>query len=272
MIPQYATFIDAGCLRSCAQRGTLRPSGWLAEPTFAPSALGQLLKAAGAQACPESRLLRHYFYDGAKNRFPSDAQAAIAKAADFEGRWGKINLSGVQKGVDTMIAVDMAMMAAHGVIQDVIFVGSDYDIHPGFVAAKSCGARAHLIDLELVGSRPCRELVESADSVIAWTPDMFSVVAWIDPNAVAPEAEQGMAIPDGEIELIAANFAADLNPEELAAAAGGRENCVARGVDYKLLACLSRFCATSLTHEQKNKARKVVYAMSKSVEASNHGA
>lgn len=66
-----------------------------------------------------------------------------------------------------MIAVDMGMIACRRMVDDVILIGSDFDIHAGFEAAKSRGARVHLVDLEAVGSRPCRELLVSADSVIA---------------------------------------------------------------------------------------------------------
>lgn len=64
-----------------------------------------------------------------------------------------------------MIAEDMAMMACRRIVDDMILVGSDFNIHAGFEAAKSGGARVHLVDLEAVGGRPCRELLLSADSV-----------------------------------------------------------------------------------------------------------
>ena len=150
---QFTTHTDTGCLRACAQLAM----GHTQELVFDVERYHRLLGQAGQLACPGSRLLRHYVYDGVRLGRPTESQPAIDRAADFTGRWGKINVQGAQKGVDTMIAVDMVMMACRRIVGDVILVGSDFEIHAGFEAAKSSGARVHLVDLEAVGSRPCRE-------------------------------------------------------------------------------------------------------------------
>lgn len=231
--------------------------GHIQELVFDVERYHRLLGRAGQLACPGSRLLRHYVYDEVQLGRPTEFQLAIHRAADFTGRWGKINVQGAQKGVDTMIAVDMAMMACRRMVDDVILIGSDFDIHAGFEAAKSSGARVHLVDLEAVGSRPCRELLLSADSVIAWTLEQFEGVLRPAPEKVLAAAPQS---GDSHLQRIVAMFASRHPAKTLAAASAGRDGCVAPAMDAQLRKALADRLP-DLTKEQLVDARGMLHAM-----------
>jgi hypothetical protein len=166
---RYATFIDAGLLRSVFAQAVIGLPAARVRVEFDPTRLDEALRMAAARACPHSTITRHFFYDASSTRFPAPSHDLIARHGNFSLRLGKIKDNGQQKGVDTMLALDMALKARDRLIDDVILVGADYDLYPGFEAAKSMGARVHLIDLRALGAAPCRELYLAADSVIPWS-------------------------------------------------------------------------------------------------------
>lgn len=166
---RYATFIDAGHLRAAIAFAAAGMPAKQMEIEFEPVRLSALLREAAARMCPHATFTRHFFYDGSNSLHPAPSHDMINRHGDFVLRLGKMKDNGQQKGVDTMLALDMALKASDRVIDDVILLGGDYDLVPGFDAAKDRGARVHLIDLRAANAPPCRELFLAADSVDAWT-------------------------------------------------------------------------------------------------------
>lgn len=250
--PTYATFTDFGVLRACAQRMSEPSEGAALDASIDAPAYAAVLARFAKALCPDSTLLRHYVFDAAKRRNPTDRQAELNRARGFEVRLGKLNVDGDQKGVDTMLAVEMAVMACTGMVQDIILIGSDYDLFPGFERAKAAGARVHLIDLEAIGGRPCQELSACADAVEPLTAEQFASFIKLDDREESGEARRAQI---GEADLLAARFASDLERGELAAAGLGKDSMDARRLDYRLRKALTLHFGSEPTSAQLEAAR-----------------
>lgn len=92
----------------------------------------------------DSRLLRVYWYDGARRRIPTPEQQSIAELPDVKVRLGNLNANNQQKGVDSLIRTDLESLARHRAISDAALVGGDEDLVSAVEAAQGYGARVHL--------------------------------------------------------------------------------------------------------------------------------
>jgi uncharacterized LabA/DUF88 family protein len=96
----------------------------------------------------DSRLLRVYWYDGARRRIHTSEQQAIAELPDVKVRLGNLNANNQQKGVDSLIRTDLESLARHRAISDAALVGGDEDLVSAVEAAQGYGARVHLWGIE----------------------------------------------------------------------------------------------------------------------------
>ncbi|WP_330173741.1 NYN domain-containing protein [Streptomyces sp. NBC_01498] len=101
----------------------------------------------------DSRLLRVYWYDGARRRIHTPEQQAIAELPDVKVRLGNLNANNQQKGVDSLIRTDLESLARHRAISDAALVGGDEDLVSAVEAAQGYGARVHLWGIESGGGR-----------------------------------------------------------------------------------------------------------------------
>ncbi|WP_432095076.1 NYN domain-containing protein [Streptomyces sp. bgisy100] len=102
---------------------------------------------------PDSRLLRVYWYDGARRRLHTTEQQRIAELPDVKVRLGNLNANNQQKGVDSLIRTDLETLARHRAISDAVLIGGDEDLVSAVEAAQSYGARVHLWGIEATGGR-----------------------------------------------------------------------------------------------------------------------
>ncbi|MGP4000892.1 NYN domain-containing protein [Streptomyces sp. 8N706] len=102
---------------------------------------------------PDSRLLRVYWYDGARRRLHTTEQQRIAELPDVKVRLGNLNANNQQKGVDSLIRTDLETLARHRAISDAVLIGGDEDLVSAVEAAQSYGARVHLWGIEAVTGR-----------------------------------------------------------------------------------------------------------------------
>ncbi|MDT3396201.1 NYN domain-containing protein [Streptomyces sp. B1866] len=100
---------------------------------------------------PDSRLLRVYWYDGARRRIHSREQQSIAELPDVKVRLGNLNANNQQKGVDSLIRTDLESLARHRAIGDAVLIGGDEDLVSAVEAAQGYGARVHLWGIETPG-------------------------------------------------------------------------------------------------------------------------
>lgn len=96
----------------------------------------------------DSRLLRVYWYDGARRRIHTPEQQSIAELPDVKVRLGNLNANNQQKGVDSLIRTDLESLARHRAISDAALVGGDEDLVSAVEAAQGYGARVHLWGIE----------------------------------------------------------------------------------------------------------------------------
>ncbi|OSY51471.1 NYN domain protein [Streptomyces fradiae ATCC 10745 = DSM 40063] len=101
----------------------------------------------------DSRLLRVYWYDGARRRIHTAEQQAIAELPDVKVRLGNLNANNQQKGVDSLIRSDLESLARHRAISDAALVGGDEDLVSAVEAAQGYGARVHLWGVESAEGR-----------------------------------------------------------------------------------------------------------------------
>ncbi|GAA3391257.1 NYN domain-containing protein [Streptomyces roseoviridis] len=113
----------------------------------------------------DSRLLRVYWYDGARRRIHTAEQQAVAELPDVKVRLGNLNANNQQKGVDSLIRSDLESLARHRAISDAALVGGDEDLVSAVEAAQGYGARVHLWGIEAAeGSNQAEPLLWEVDS------------------------------------------------------------------------------------------------------------
>ncbi|MCS0634418.1 NYN domain-containing protein [Streptomyces sp. LP05-1] len=113
----------------------------------------------------DSRLLRVYWYDGARRRIHTTEQQSVAALPDVKVRLGNLNANNQQKGVDSLIRSDLETLARHRAISDAALVGGDEDLVSAVEAAQAYGTRVHLWGVEAAeGSNQAEPLRWEADS------------------------------------------------------------------------------------------------------------
>ncbi|MBT2386209.1 NYN domain-containing protein [Streptomyces sp. ISL-11] len=148
----HAIFVDAGYVYAAAGRLV---TGTEDRRTFDLDAEG-LIEAFIDKArtiFPDSRLLRVYWYDGARRRIHTAEQQSIAELPDVKVRLGNLNANNQQKGVDSLIRTDLESLARHRAISDAALIGGDEDLVSAVEAAQGYGARVHLWGIEAGGGR-----------------------------------------------------------------------------------------------------------------------
>ncbi|MGK5629952.1 NYN domain-containing protein [Streptomyces sp. URMC 123] len=148
----HAIFVDAGYVYAAAGRLV---TGTEDRRTFELDAEG-LIEAFIDRArmiFPDSRLLRVYWYDGARRRIHTAEQQRIAELPDVKVRLGNLNANNQQKGVDSLIRGDLESLARHRAISDAVLIGGDEDLVSAVEAAQGYGARVHLWGIEACEGR-----------------------------------------------------------------------------------------------------------------------
>lgn len=148
----HAIFVDAGYVHAAAG---LLVAGTEDRRSFDLDAEG-LIDAfidTARTIFADSRLLRVYWYDGARRRIHTPEQQAIAELPDVKVRLGNLNANNQQKGVDSLIRSDLESLARHRAISDAALVGGDEDLVSAVEAAQGYGARVHLWGIEAAEGR-----------------------------------------------------------------------------------------------------------------------
>jgi uncharacterized LabA/DUF88 family protein len=148
----HAVFVDAGYVYAAAGRlvaGTEDRRGF----EFDAEGIIEAFIDRARALFPDSRLLRVYWYDGARRRIHTPEQERIAELPDVKVRLGNLNANRQQKGVDSLIRTDLESLARHRAISDAVLVGGDEDLVSAVEAAQGYGARVHLWGIEAADGR-----------------------------------------------------------------------------------------------------------------------
>ncbi|MBW5422800.1 NYN domain-containing protein [Streptomyces sp. BG9H] len=206
----HAIFVDAGYLYAAAGR---LAAGTEDRRSFDLDAEG-LIEALIDKArtiFADSRLLRVYWYDGARRRIHTTEQQSIAELPDVKVRLGNLNANNQQKGVDSLIRSDLESLARHRAISDAALIGGDEDLVSAVEAAQGYGARVHLWGIEAPDGRNQAEpLLWEVDSQRTFDLDFFK--PYVSRRAaLAYEAGAGPAAPRparDDVRFVGAQIAA----------------------------------------------------------------
>ena len=114
-------------------------------------------------------LLRVYWYDGVMAGGLTPQQRAISELPDVNFRGGLVNSKGQQKGVDSLIVMDLFELASNRAVTDAALVTGDSDLAIGIDLAQKKGVRIAVLGIEdlTVGllHGQSREITDRADRV-----------------------------------------------------------------------------------------------------------
>jgi uncharacterized LabA/DUF88 family protein len=160
----HAVFVDAGYVYAAAGRLVVGTEDRRSFELDAEHLIEAFIDKARS-IFPDSRLLRVYWYDGARQRVPTVEQRQIAELPDVKVRLGNLNAHNQQKGVDSLIRGDLESLARHRAISDAVLISGDEDLVSVVEAAQGFGARVHLWGIEAVyGKNQADPLLWEVDS------------------------------------------------------------------------------------------------------------
>ncbi|MFF0010165.1 NYN domain-containing protein [Streptomyces sp. NPDC005374] len=169
----HAIFVDAGYLYAAAGRLVAGTEDRRAFDLDAEGLIEALIDKART-IFADSRLLRVYWYDGARRRIHTSEQQSIAELPDVKVRLGNLNANNQQKGVDSLIRSDLESLARHRAISDAALLGGDEDLVSAVEAAQGYGARVHLWGIEAPeGRNQAEPLLWEVDSQRTLDLDFF---------------------------------------------------------------------------------------------------
>ena len=171
-----AIFVDAGYLY--AQGSTALAGHALKRAEVQLDLAGTIskLREASAARTGDAPLLRIYWYDGLLHGAFSPDQRALADTEDIKLRLGVVNPSGQQKGVDSLIVMDLVELARNQAIADAILLSGDEDLRIGVQIAQSFGVRVHLIGIEPSRGSQSLSLLQEADTTTEWNKTNISTL------------------------------------------------------------------------------------------------
>ncbi|MGW5650869.1 NYN domain-containing protein [Streptomyces humi] len=202
----HAIFVDAGYLYAATGRLVTGTEDRRAFDLDAEGLIEALIDKA-RQIFADSRLLRVYWYDGARRRIHTAEQQTIAELPDVKVRLGNLNANNQQKGVDSLIRTDLESLARHRAISDAALLGGDEDLVSAVEAAQGYGARVHLWGIEAPeGRNQAEPLLWEVDS--QRTLDLEFFKPYVSRRA-APAYDVGATRPTREnVRFVGAQIAA----------------------------------------------------------------
>ncbi len=144
---RFAVFIDAGYLLAWASERRIgaRAPRTAIQCAF-PALIVDLIGHCRAQTLPLEDLLRLYWYDGAPYTGPAPEQKAIGDLDDVKVRLGRFTKHG-QKGVDTLLVLDLTTLARERALSSAFLLSGDEDLREGVLVAQQLGVRVTLLGL-----------------------------------------------------------------------------------------------------------------------------
>ncbi|MEV7287311.1 NYN domain-containing protein [Streptomyces sp. NPDC093252] len=203
----HAIFVDAGYLYAAAGRLIAGTEDRRAFDVDAEGLIEALIDKA-RQVFADSRLLRVYWYDGARRRIHTAEQQSIAELPDVKVRLGNLNANNQQKGVDSLIRSDLESLARHRAVSDAALLGGDEDLVSAVEAAQGYGARVHLWGIEAPDGRNQAEpLLWEVDSQRTLDLDFFK--PYVSRRTAAAYENAGATRPGREdVRFVGAQIAA----------------------------------------------------------------
>ncbi|MFI0540013.1 uncharacterized LabA/DUF88 family protein [Streptomyces canus] len=202
----HAIFVDAGYLYAAAGRLVTGTEDRRAFDLDAEGLIEALIDRART-IFADSRLLRVYWYDGARRRIHTAEQQTIAELPDVKVRLGNLNANNQQKGVDSLIRSDLESLARHRAISDAALLGGDEDLVSAVEAAQGYGARVHLWGIEAPeGRNQAEPLLWEVDSQRTLDLDFFK--PYVSRRAAVPYEATAARPTREDVRFVGAQIAA----------------------------------------------------------------
>ena len=159
---RYAIFVDAGFLWASVGESLFDTSERSRLTCNYETMLSALIDHIDDDA--DRELLRVYWYDGAVNKVPTPDQKRVGLLPDTKLRLGRI-VAGHQKGVDSLIVLDLLRLASSGRVDQIYLLSGDDDLSEGVREAQALGVRVLLVGVESRMARHSEAMVLEADGV-----------------------------------------------------------------------------------------------------------
>jgi hypothetical protein len=174
LVQTAAVFVDAGYLfragaDTIVRRAVARRDVALTDPQGLVDVI--LRRVSELWDGETLRLLRTYWYDGARDGIPSPSQVEIGKLPRVKLRLGRVN-SGGQKGVDGLIILDLITLARNAAADVVIVVTGDEDIREALADVQGFGVTGVVVGFPPTGRNgQSALLLREADHVVSLRAD-----------------------------------------------------------------------------------------------------
>ena len=139
----------------------------------------------------QKELLRIYWYDGAGTAGLTEEQKCVRRMPDIQFRAGTMNSSGKQKGVDTLLVLDIVELATNQAISDAMIITGDADFAAGIELAQRRGVRIAVLGVpdNYGHHNQSTEVLDRADRVGLTDRNLFTQhCRYIPPTARATSA------------------------------------------------------------------------------------
>jgi len=214
---RVAVLVDAGYLfaqGSTNLTGSKKPRSKL---SLKPKAvISELISIAKSKA-PDCSLLRVYWYDGVQGyNGPTAEQTSLAILDNTKLRLGFINSHGQQKGVDSLIVIDLIDLARNNAVSDVVLLSGDEDVRVGVQVAQNYGVRVHLLGIKPSRGSQSRQLLHEVDSTTVWDKEIIGKFLSFEnlEKDLSPEAAAIIASSDSnsmqKIDAVVAIYAGEI--------------------------------------------------------------
>ena len=266
MIPQVAVFVDAGYLTTAAGHAACNMQAKSPVPRrLLRLHLERTIKAIVSESrelADQRPLLRVYWYDACPGGTRKTAEHdEIARTRDVKLRMGSMGRDGRQKGVDTMLVLDLVELAQNRAMSDAVVVSGDEDLREGIVRAQAQGVRVHLIGLSTAAEdekqyNQSLEMLAAVDRHTLWPQETSASFVEILPDEqdgkqdveLAPEVLQ-------KIQKAAEESAERVDLATIVAYRKTHQKGLPGDVDGRLLATARQHLGRDLVHEEKRTLR-----------------
>ena len=245
MTTSISLFVDAGYLfkqGSAAALGRIRGRH---ELDFDAGVFVVDLTNWLCQQFPSDELFRTYWYDGAKRGVAVPEQLSIAALPYVKFRLGRINSSGQQKGVDTLIVRDLMVLSQERSINRAVVLSGDEDLREGIEYAQDRGVRVAVLGIKApAGSNQSVELIREADESLLVPPDLLKRSLKLKPQSAAVRLPLTVTDPSSLTDAaraFAANWTEKANADELTALVAVKPS-LPRSLDSQLLKSVVEEC------------------------------
>ncbi|MGE0698004.1 MAG: NYN domain-containing protein [Hyphomicrobiaceae bacterium] len=147
---------------------------------------------------PNGDLLRIYWYDAPLPNGLTEEQKRLRNLDYFKLRLGTLNSMGVQKGVDTLIVLDMLALSERRSVESILLVSGDEDLLAAVEIVQQRGVKVHLVGIDNE-SHPNQSprLVQECDTSTRLKPEdveRFFAIFAPEGNGADPGTDVGQTI------------------------------------------------------------------------------